>query len=274
MSFNRRDFVKLGLGTLALHTVNLQPLLAAAKRKDIPLCLQMYSVGGPFRENPEKVLAAVAEMGYKGVEYAGYPLPPAELRKLQDKYGLICSGTHTGRGQIEDLEALKKTIEIHQTLGAKFIICPGMTNAGKEGWTEAAKKFSAASAIAREAGLYVGYHAHRHDFEKVDGGLSTWEVFADNSVPEVMLQNDLGHCVNSGNDPYALIRKYPGRTKTIHLKESDGKILGEGRVDWNLTFDLCESIGGIETYTIEYEAGMDRMEAAKKSAEAYYKIHG
>ena len=226
-----------------------------------------------MRADTEKVFAAIAEMGYKGVEYAGYPKPVAELRKLQDKYGLICTGTHTGRGAIENLDALKRTIEEHLVLGAKFIICPGMHNDGKEGWIDAAKKFSAASAVAQESGLFVGYHAHRHDFNKVEGGLSTWEIFADNSVPEVVMQNDLGHCVNSGNDPYALIKKYPGRSKSIHLKESDNKIIGEGRVDWKLAFELCETVGGIETYTVEYEGGMNRMQAAELSAKAFYKLH-
>ncbi|MDO4574844.1 MAG: sugar phosphate isomerase/epimerase [Planctomycetia bacterium] len=270
MNVTRRDLLKMGMGAAVLGMTGLK---AQAAFKDIPLCLQMYTVGGPFRENPEKVMAEVAAMGYKGVEYAGYPVKPEELRKLQDKYGLFCTGTHTGRGQIEDLEQLKRTIEIHQILGAKFIICPGMQNDGEKGWTEAAKKFSAASAVAQEAGLWVGYHAHRHDFNKVEGGRSTWEVFADESVPEVVLQNDLGHCVNSGNDPYTLIKKYPNRSKTIHLKESDNKIMGEGKVDWKLAWELCESVGGVVTYTVEYEGGMDRMEAAKKSAEAFYRLH-
>ena len=50
--------------------------------------------------------------------------------------------------------------------------------------------------------------------------------------------------------------------------------MGEGRVDWERAFTLLETVGGVETYSIEYEADMDRMEAARLSAEAFYKIHG
>lgn len=276
MTLSRRNFMQMGLGAAALLASGIQ-VKAYDCDKSKPLCLQMYTVGGYFRKDPEGTMAKVAEMGYKGIDYAGYPLPVAELRKLQDKYGLFCLGTHTGRGAIENLDNLKRTIEDHLTLGAKYIICPGMHNDGEAGWTEAAKKFSAASAIAREAGLYVGYHAHQHDFNIVtEDGRSSWEVFADNSDKEVMMQIDLGHCVNKGADYAKLIKKYPGRSKTVHVKESDGLVLGDakGRVDWQLTFELLETIGGVEAYTLEYEAGVDRLQAAKMSMEAWKRIHG
>lgn len=276
MSLNRRDLLKLGAGAIGMGMTGLMTRPSLAAFKEIPLCLQLYTVHG-ISDDPAKRFADVAAMGYKGVEYAGFGGKSAkELRKYQDDAGLFCSGSHSGRDQIEDPEKLKRAIEFHQELGAKFIICPGMSNKGVDGWKKAGETFAKASEEARKAGLYVGYHAHQPDFEIIDkeNGLSSWEVFANASNADVMLQIDLGHCVNKGADAYKLIAKYPGRSKTVHLKESDGKIIGEGRVDWKKSFELLEGVGGAETYTIEYEAGMDRMEAAKLSAEAYYKIHG
>ena len=275
MNLTRRDLLKLGAGSLAAGMFGL-PSLSFGAYKDIPLCLQLYTVGG-VSDDPAKRMADVAAMGYKGVEYAGFGGYDAKaLRKFQDDAGLFCTGSHTGRGEIEDLEALKKTIEFHKELGAKFIICPGMGNDGIDGWAKAGENFAKAAEEAAKAGLYVGYHAHQPDFDIIDekNGLSSWEIFADASGDQVVLQIDLGHCVNKGADPYKLIEKYPGRTKTVHLKESDGKIMGEGRVDWERAFTLLETVGGVETYSIEYEADMDRMEAARLSAEAFYKIHG
>ena len=276
MTLSRRDFMKMGLGAAAVVASGIQ-VKAYDPDKTKPLYLQMYTVGGYFGKDPEGTLAKVAEMGYKGVDYAGYPRPVEELRKLQDKYGLICFGTHTGRGGIDNLDNLKKTIEDHQILGAKYIICPGMHNDGAEGWAEAGKKFTEASAIAREAGMYVGYHAHQPDFNVVtEDGRSSWEVFADNSCQDVIMQIDLGHCCNKGADYAKLIKKYPGRSKTVHVKESDGLVLGDpkGRVDWPLVFELLETIGGVEAYTLEYEAGVDRLVAADESMKAWKRIHG
>lgn len=276
MTLSRRNFMKMGLGAAALVASGIQ-VKAFECNKNLPLCLQMYTVGAYFSKDPEGTLAKVAEMGYKGIDYAGYPRPVAELRKLQDKYGLFCLGTHTGRGGIDNLDNLKKTIEDHLVLGAKFIICPGMHNEGAAGWADAGKKFSEASAIARESGLYVGYHAHQPDFNVItEDGLSSWEVFADNSVKDVILQIDLGHCCNKGADYAKLIKKYPGRSKTVHVKESDGLVLGDpkGRVDWPLAIELLETVGGVEAYTLEYEADVDRLVAAADSVKAWEKIHG
>ncbi|MDO5582072.1 MAG: sugar phosphate isomerase/epimerase [Planctomycetia bacterium] len=274
MSLTRRDMLKFGAGSLAAGL--FLPSISFAAFKNIPLCLQLYTVKG-VSDNPAKRMADVAAMGYKGVEYAGFGGYDAKaLKKFQDDAGLFCTGSHTGRNLIEDLEKLKATIEFHKGLGAKFIICPGMRNEGADGWKKAGENFAKAAEIAEKAGLYVGYHAHQHDFDIVDKekNLSSWEVFADAGGEKVVLQIDLGHCVNKGADPFKLIEKYPGRSKTVHLKESDGKIIGEGRVDWKRAFTLLESVGGAETYTVEYEAGMDRMEASRLSAAAYYKIHG
>ena len=273
MKLTRRDMLRMGIAAAASGTLGF-PSFAAAAFKDIPVCLQLYTVGG-VSDDPAKRMADVAAMGYKGVEYAGFGGYDAkELRKFQDDAGLFCNGSHSGRDAIENLDNLKKAIDFHKELGAKFIICPGMGNDGVDGWKQAGENFAKAAEIAKPYGIYVGYHAHQPDFDIIDekNGLSSWEIFADASGDDVMLQIDLGHCVNKGADPYKLIEKYPGRSKTTHIKESDGKIIGEGRVDWKRALTLLESVGGAETYTIEYEADLDRMEAARLDIEAFNRI--
>ncbi|MBR2583895.1 MAG: sugar phosphate isomerase/epimerase [Thermoguttaceae bacterium] len=273
---NRRDLLKYGIGAFGLGLLGNRSPLRADFNKDIPLCLQLYTVGG-VSDDPAKRFAEVASFGYKGVEYAGYGGRGAEeLRKFQDDAGLFCTGSHCGRDQFEDSENLKAQIGFLNTIGAKFLICTWMTNDGVDGWKQAAENLTKAADIAEKSGIMVAYHAHPHDFNIIDEAnqLTSWEVFANNSGENVVLQIDLGHCVNAGADPCKMIKKYPGRSKSVHLRESDGKIIGEGGIDWAEVFHLLESIGGAMTYTVEYDADMDRMEASRLSAEAYYKIHG
>ena len=97
-----------------------------------------------------------------------------------------------------------------------------------------AKKFNDISARAKESGMFVGYHSHASDFKKFDGK-TAWEIFFDNTKPDVIHQLDTGNTLDGGGDPLALIKKYPGRTKTTHLKEHGGgrdAPIGEGKVDW------------------------------------------
>ncbi len=267
--------LKTGIAATAVGMFGLSSSASAGFKK-IPACLQLYSIGG-VGDDPPKRFAELAAMGYKGVEYAGFGGHDAkELRKFQDDAGLFCNGSHSGRDAIENLDNLKGTLDFHKELGAKFIICPGMGNDGIDGWKQAGEKFAKAAEIAKTYGMFVGYHAHQPDFDIIDekNGLSSWEIFADASGDDVMLQIDLGHCVNKGADPYALIEKFPGRSKTTHIKESDGKIIGEGRVDWLRALTLLESVGGAETYTIEYEADLDRMEAVRLDLDAFNRIRG
>ena len=45
------------------------------------------------------------------------------------------------------------------------------------------------------------------------------EILAKNTDKSIMLQLDVGTCVETGNDPVAWIDSNPGRIKSLHLKE-------------------------------------------------------
>jgi len=63
----------------------------------IPIALQLYSVRQDCAKDLPGTLAAVAKMGYDGVEFAGYHgRSAAELRKMCDDLGLKVAGTHIG----------------------------------------------------------------------------------------------------------------------------------------------------------------------------------
>ncbi|MGB9603567.1 MAG: sugar phosphate isomerase/epimerase family protein, partial [Limisphaerales bacterium] len=63
--------------------------------KKIPIGLQLYSVRKECEKDLPGTIAAVAKMGYKGVEFAGYYGRDAKtLRKMLDDNGLKCCGTH------------------------------------------------------------------------------------------------------------------------------------------------------------------------------------
>ena len=270
MNYNRRDILRLGLGSVIMSAASAAPFAFAEDgKKIIPVCLQMWSVRNDFKANPAKVLEAIAKMGYDGVEYAhNYPLPIKELAKLQKDFGLTCTGSHLGRNDVEDPEALKRAIENHQILGGKFILCAWMRNDTEEDWIKAAEKFSKSAEIAKEAGMYVGYHAHEHDFNKLPNGLTTWEIFADHSSNDVQLQMDTSNCPDN---PYYFMEKYPGRCKTVHMKEKDLKIIGEGTIDFKRVIEFCETKGGVENYTIEYE-GKNPMVSVDLCKQAFEKI--
>ncbi len=273
---SRRDILRFSAAGAAATFVAPGLLRAEDAKKKIPIGLELYSVRNELGKDFTGVIEAVGKMGYKGVEFAGYydwDKKPNELRKLLDDNGLKCCGTHT---QIQTLlgDNLKKTAELHKILGNKFLICPYIAADSAEVWLNTAKKFNDISAKAKELDMLVGYHSHGGDFKKYDGKTS-WEIFFDNTNAEVVHQIDTGNTLDGGGDPLAMIKKYPGRTKTTHIKEhggAKGAPIGEGTIDWKAMFEAYETVGGTEWYIVEHETSDKPLETIKVCLENMKKM--
>ncbi|NTV81409.1 MAG: twin-arginine translocation signal domain-containing protein, partial [Candidatus Aminicenantes bacterium] len=150
--FSRRDFIRaaaVGAGAGLVGWNGPDALFAATRRaggprKKIPVGVQLYSVRDLAAKDLPATLEAIGEMGYKGVEFAGYygwEAKPKELRKLLDMNGLKCCGTHTGLETVTG-DKLKATAELHAILGNTFLIVPSLIAVDAPAWLDLAKKFN------------------------------------------------------------------------------------------------------------------------------------
>jgi sugar phosphate isomerase/epimerase len=267
---NRRHFIQrsaLGVAGVGLGTRLASVAEAAADSKKIPVGLELYSIRDQCKADLPGMLTAVAKIGYKGVEFAGYHGRSAkELRKMLDDNGLVACGTHTPYESVLG-DKLKETIEFNQTIGNKFLIVPWMEGKTKAQWLEKAKLFNELAIKVKPYGMAVGYHAHAHDFEKFDGE-SAWDLFFGNTTVDVVMQLDTSNCCEGGADPVAVLKKYPGRARTIHIKANGGgpeAVIGEDKVNWKEVFAFCEGPGKTEWYVLEHESSKDPLDAVKRS---------
>jgi len=261
MNYSRREVLRLGAGVAAVWATGVDRLdaRAAASKKKIPIGLQLYSVRQDCEKDLPGVLKAVAKMGYEGVEFAGYYGRNAkELRGLLDDNGLKCCGTHIGLDTLTG-DALKGTIEFNETLGNKYLIVsslPGNRLASVEAIKDTAKLFTELAERAKPQQMRVGFHAHGGDFKRFDGE-TAWDILFGSAGPDVVMQLDIGNCLSGGGDPIAILKKFPKRSATIHLKEYGGKrgaVVGQGDVKWDEVFRLCETTGGTQWYIVEQES--------------------
>lgn len=278
---SRRDFLKAAAVGAGAGLVCLDGLGAAAPqtrglRKKIPVGVQLYSVRQAAAKDLPAVLEAIGKMGYKGVEFAGYygwDSKPKELRKLLDGNGLKCCGTHTDLETVTG-DNLKATADLHTVLGNSFLIVPSLEAKDAQDWLDLAKRFNEIAAKAKTLGMRVGYHAHAGDFQKL-GDTTSWEIFFDNTGPDVIMQNDMGNCMSGGGDPVAILKKYPGRSASVHLKEFGGPeaaVIGQGVIPWAEVFQVCETTGGTAWYVVEHEVGDDPMGNIKGCLEGLRKM--
>lgn len=266
MSFSRRDVLRWGFGAAMAGVAGSVPADAAEARRrrrrpagPIPVALELYSLRDDCAKDLPRMIAETAKIGYKGVEFAGYHGRSAkELRKMLDDNNLVCCGTHTGLDTLLG-DNFAKTVEFNQTLGNRYLIVPWMPEErlkSVEAIEATAKLFNELSDKARQSRMFVGYHAHAGDLRKV-GDSTAWELLFGKTKPEVVMQIDTGNVLEGGGDPIALIKKFPGRSRTVHLKEHGGKpgaCVGEGNVKWKEVFEACESVGGTRWYIVEQEA--------------------
>ena len=257
-------------------------LSAQAAGRKLPLALQLYSVRTDCARDFDGTLAQVAKLGFDGVEFAGYHSyngKAKDLRQRLDSLGLKVAATHIGTGSLRG-EALQQTIEFHQVIGCKFLISPGDRDFTDPERSKAlAETFNQAAAILKPLGMACGYHNHTGEFKKADG-VTYFDLFAQRTTQDVVLQQDVGWTVAAGHDPIALMKRYPGRMKSTHFKpavvgddEAKGKkpLIGQDSVDWPAVIAACIQYGGTEWITLEQESypdGKTPMEATAASFEA------
>ena len=229
-------------------------------RRRVPIGLQLYSVREDCKRDLPGTIAAVAKMGYKGVEFSGYyDRSAGQLRKMLDDNGLVCCGTHTAMDTLLK-DNLARTIEFNRTLGNKYLIVPGLPGkyrSSRQAWLDTAKLFNKLAEKVKPHGMQVGYHNHSVEFTAMDGELP-WDTFYGNTRKDVIMRIDVGNAIHGGADPLPYLYKYPGRAITVHVKEfsktNKKALIGEGDVSWKAFFALCKAVGQTEWYIVEQES--------------------
>jgi sugar phosphate isomerase/epimerase len=258
--------------------------LSARAAKSIPAGLELYSVREELKKDPEGTVRAVAQMGYQGVEfYAPYfewsETQARQMRKLLDDLGIRCFSTHNSSSYLSP-DKIGRARDMNLILGSKYIVMASSDpKPGLDGWKAVADLLNTAADQLESSGLKVGYHNHRREFAPVENQRPI-EILAKNTKPSVMLQLDVGTCLEAGSDPIAWIRANSGRIRSLHLKdwspepEKGYKVLfAEGAADWKNIFDAAENGGGAEYYLIEQEGSrFTELDTARRCLQSFRQI--
>lgn len=182
--------------------------------------IQLYTVRDELQKDFLGTIRKIAEIGYKGVEFAGfYDTPAQDVKKVLDETGLVSYASHTGMELLRD--QLDKVLEYNSILGTKFIVCPYGKFETRKAYEEAAEFFNRIGQTIKKAGFEFCYHNHAHEFEKIDDlyGLDLLYELTDAEL--LKAQIDVYWVKYAGVDPVEYIQKYNGRCPIVHLKDMD-----------------------------------------------------
>lgn len=215
------------------------------------LAVQLYTLRKDYSNGEEflKILEKVKEIGFDGVEFAGYAgLEPEVIRAKLDELGLAAVGCHM---DLEDYEGekLEESIRLGKALGMKYMGIGGADHSTKEDIDRLVDVFSKANECGKDEGIKFYYHNHTEEFEnEIDGKLIM------NRIAEgAYLEIDTYWSYCGGADNYKYITEHKDDIVLLHVKDGINRhptALGEGDNDLLSVFKAAED-SGIEWLVLE-----------------------
>jgi len=189
--------------------------------KNIPIALQMYTLREESVHDFAGTLKKVADLGYDGVELAGYGgLTAKVLRQLLDEYGLKAASSHI---PLEDLENnLDQVIADQIILGSNYIVCPFLPPESRtdQSYQNLIHLLDHVGEKCRTAGITLCYHNHDFELDRLADGRMALEAILDDTSPEnVQAEFDIYWLAKGNEDPVDWLERYKGRTPLVHLKD-------------------------------------------------------
>lgn len=193
---------------------------------------QLYTLRRLMPNDAAGTLKAVANIGFKSVEAGRADL--ATLKPLCAEVGLAMpaahfeyaciSGdwTHYGGKPPRPGYNLEAALTEAKEAGIAWFNIPYIMpkeRTGADLFPRLAEHLNKAGEEAAKFGIRVAYHHHAFEFERFDGGTG-FEMLLNAMEPgKSFIEFDIYWASVAGEDPVALLRKYPRHIKLLHLKD-------------------------------------------------------
>ncbi len=254
-----------------------------------PIGLQLHTVRAELKKDFNGVLAKVAAIGYKEVEFAGYfNQSPGDVRAALRSSGLSAISSHVSYASLGD--QWPGIVDAARVIGLRYLVVTAIDGASRARpgvWQRAAEEFNRAGEHCRAAGIKLAYHNHLFEFATPAGTTKRpYEVLAESTDPSLVgLQIDLCWLTAAGQEPITYLRRYPGRFVSVHVKDlkriplaparkgdvpdravvlPDLADVGQGVIDWKAVLPQCWS-AGVRHYFVEHDTPAEPMASAERS---------
>jgi sugar phosphate isomerase/epimerase len=291
-TITRREFLQNGALTVAGAALFSKSMFAEPIKTTIT-GVQLYSIRDDMKRDPLGTLKKLAEMGYRYVEHANYidrkfyGYSPSEFKKILNDLGMkmpsghtVMNSKHWDESKKEFTDLWKYTIEDAALLEQQFVISPWL----EEGWRKDMdtlkhymEVFNKSGELCKQAGMRFGYHNHHFEFSEKLGGQTLYDQILQNTDPQLVIQQlDFGNMYYGGGRGLEVIKKYPGRFPSLHVKDEiavpgsehgyESAILGTGIIEVKKVLEEAIKSGGSIHLIIEQESyqGKTPLESVKE----------
>jgi sugar phosphate isomerase/epimerase len=238
-----------------------------------PIGVQLYTVRDLLEKDFAGTLAALAAIGFREIEFAGYHgRTPRAVREALQRAGLTAPAAHVPVASVRD--ELARLLEAARVIGHQYLVVAGLPERERtlDGYRAAADLFNRVGREVQAGGLQLAYHNHAFEFATVDGH-RPYDVLLERCDPRhVAFEMDLYWITVGGQDPLTYFARWPGRFPLVHVKDSSGPPdhrmtdVGAGRIPWTAIFAHREQ-AGIRHAFIEHDAPADPLASVKHGYE-------
>jgi sugar phosphate isomerase/epimerase len=296
MKLSRRKFIVKGSLSLAGTMFFSNNIFANKNAKKITLGIQLYSVRDDMKKDPLGTLKQLAAMGYRNVEHANYTgrkfygHSASEFKKVLNGLGLqmpsghtVMAGKHWNKEAKDFTDEWKQTVEDAAIVGQRYVISPYLEESLRkdyDGLVSFLDVFNRCGELCKKSGLKFGYHNHAFEFSNSLNNKMIYDIMLEKTDPGLVTQQmDIGNMYEGGGRPLELIKKYPGRFESMHVKDEievekkegmsnkyESTILGKGIVPVKEIVALAKKSGGTTEFIIEQESyqGKTPLECSKE----------
>ena len=254
---------------------------AVPGRASLPVGVQLYTVRDLMQKDVDATLAAVAAIGYRELEFAGYfGKEPARLRETLDRLGLTAPSVHV---PIEQMRTnLSGIMDAAQVLGHQWVVVPWLAEADRTlaSYRRLADEFDTWGARLRERGMRFAYHNHEFEFAPIDGAVPFDLLLAETDPANVAYELDIFWATHAGRDPVTYFQRHPGRFPLWHVKDMRGiggakemVSVGEGDIDFRRIFDHAAQ-AGLRHAFVEHDNPADPLASLRTSFQTVQRLVG
>ena len=231
----------------------MRPKASTSRRGRTPVALQLWSVREDMRRDFAATAAAVAEIGYGGVELAGYGNLDAKGAKAAlDAAGLRVAGMHVSYASVRNDPG--SVIADALLLGARFVAVASWPRAqfvSASACERIGELLGEAGRAMRPFGIRFGFHNHDCEFGMFEGRPAFDWILGAAEPRDLFAELDVYWAQHGGYSPARFLRDHGARVPLLHLR--DGKELGTGPVNFEEIFAATDSVGAAEWFIIEQE---------------------
>ncbi|WP_163536069.1 sugar phosphate isomerase/epimerase [Gracilibacillus sp. YIM 98692] len=221
--------------------------------------VQLYTLRKELDKDLPQVLKNLKEMGWSGVQLAGYHgYHPKELAALLKELGLFVAGIPVDIERMQnDLTSVLNEADLFNTKDLFLPYIPEEKR-NEENYIAIRKVLNEAALKIRNKGYRISYHNHDFEFDTWINSKSALEFMLEPTQNnEVLAQIDVYWVKKAGRDPLEFIKPYANRMPIIHLKDmaadnQDFAALGTGIIDFEPIISWGEA-NGIEWYVVEQD---------------------